>query len=337
MDKTVQSVIDFRCESTCQIRSPGANLRSVLPSLLITINMSSSIDVLCAGQATYDLIFSVPHHPVADEKVFADGFNGCGGGPAANAAILIAKLGFRSAFAGYLGDDLFGAKHSQEFVEAGVDTRFIVNGQAPTPLSAILVKPDGARALINYKGATQPLPSEALEVSDIKVKALLFDGHEPHISLQLARHARKNGIPTILDAGSVHPGTLALLELSDYLVASEKFAKQYAGNVQSALKHLAAIAPNVVITLGERGLIWQSGTERGEQPAFAISAIDSTGAGDAFHGAFAAALAAGMEWQELLGFASAAGALCCTKTGARTGLPSRQELFDFLQTHSRPC
>lgn len=299
--------------------------------------MSSSIDVLCAGQATYDLIFSVPHHPVADEKVFADGFNGCGGGPAANAAVLIARLGFKSAFAGYLGDDLFGAKHRQEFVEAGVDTGFIVKGPAPTPLSAILVKPDGSRALINYKGATQPLPAEALEVSDIKTKTLLFDGHEPHISLRLARHARKNGIPTILDAGSVHPGTLALSEFSDYLVASEKFAQQYSGDVRTALTQLADIAPAVVITLGEQGLIWRRGTERGELQAFPITAIDSTGAGDAFHGAFAAALSAGKTWLEILDYASAAGALCCTKTGARTGLPSRQELFNFLKTHDRPC
>lgn len=292
--------------------------------------MNSNIDVLCAGQATYDLIFSVPRHPAADEKIFAEGFGGCGGGPAANAAVLAARLGFKSAFAGYLGDDLFGEKHWQEFVEAGVDTRLVVKGPAPTPLSAILVKPDGARALINYKGETQALPAEALDVSGIEAKTMLFDGHEPHISLQLARHARRNAIPTILDAGSVHPGTLALLELSDYLVASEKFAKQYAGDIPSALKQLAAVAPNVVITLGERGLIWQRGAERGELPAFAVTAIDSTGAGDAFHGAFAAALAAGKEWREILNYASAAGALCCAKTGARTGLPSQQEMQRFI-------
>lgn len=296
--------------------------------------MNTSIDVLCAGQATYDLIFSVSRHPEADEKIFADQFAGCGGGPAANAAVQIARLGFRSAFAGYLGDDLFGDRHRRELVDAGVDTRFIVTGVNPTPMSTILVKPDGSRALINYKGATGALPADAIEVSGIQAKALLFDGHEPNISLQLARHAKTHGIPTVLDAGSVHSGTQALLAFSDYVVASEKFAKQYAGSVTEALSRLAAIAPVVVITLGERGLLWQRGSERGELPALAIAAIDTTGAGDAFHGAFAAALAAGMTWPETLDYASAAGAWCCTKTGARNGLATHRELQNFRQNRA---
>ncbi|PKM38236.1 MAG: carbohydrate kinase [Gammaproteobacteria bacterium HGW-Gammaproteobacteria-10] len=292
---------------------------------------TTSIDVLCVGQATYDLIFSVPSHPDADEKVFADRFADCGGGPAANAAITVARLGFKAAFAGYLGNDLFGSKHWQELLDNGVDTRFIIRDRAPTPLSAILVKPDGRRALINYKGATRPLPSSAIDYSNLETKVMLFDGHEPNISLQLARYARYNGIPTVLDAGSVHEGSIGLLDLSDYVVASEKFALQYAGNIPAALKRLTEIAPAVVITLGENGLIWQRGNEQGELPAYPVIAIDSTGAGDAFHGAFAAALAAGQDWPDMLNYASAAGALCCTKTGARPGLPTYEEMRDLLR------
>ncbi len=292
---------------------------------------TTNIDVLCVGQATYDLILSVPVHPGADEKVFAERFAGCGGGPAANAAITVARLGFNAAFAGYLGDDLFGNKHWQELLDDGVDTRFVFRGKAPTPLSAILVKPNGQRALINYKGTTRPLPANAVDYSNLETKVMLFDGHEPNISLQLARYARYNGIPTVLDAGSVHEGSIGLLDLSDYLVASEKFALQYAGDIPAALRRLAEIAPAVVITLGENGLIWQRGNEQGELPAYPMIAIDSTGAGDAFHGAFAAALAADQDWPDILNYASAAGALCCTKTGARPGLPTQEEVQDFLR------
>lgn len=292
---------------------------------------TAGIDVLCVGQATYDLIFSVTAHPGPDEKVFADHFVCCGGGPAANAAVTIARLGLKAAFAGYLGNDLFGSNHWQELVNFGVDTRFVVRGTAPTPLSAIMVKPGGQRALINYKGATRPLSSDSIDFSDLDVKTLLFDGHEPVISLELARYAKHHGIKTVLDAGSVHEGTIGLLDLSDYVVASEKFARQYAGDIHTALNRLAEIAPYVVITLGENGLIWQRGDEQGEMPAFPVIAVDTTGAGDAFHGAFAAALAADMNWFESLNFASAAGALCCTKTGARTGLPTRDELQEFLR------
>ncbi|MCK9634666.1 MAG: PfkB family carbohydrate kinase [Methylobacter tundripaludum] len=287
--------------------------------------MPQNVDVLCVGHASYDLIFSVSRHPDADEKVVADNLLGCGGGPAANAAVCIARLGLTSAFAGYLGRDLYGDKHFQELNDEGVDTQLIIRGASPTPLSAILVKPDGKRCLINYKGDTQALPADALNLAPIPAKVVLFDGHEPFISLALAEQARQSKIPTVLDAGSVHDGTLALMNRVDYLVCSEKFAVQYAGDEHKALSRLAALAPTVVITLGERGLVWQRGNEQGALSAYPVTAIDTTGAGDAFHGAFAAALAAGLEWQALLRYASAAGSLCCTKMGARLGLPSRQE------------
>lgn len=287
--------------------------------------MPQNVDVLCLGHASYDLIFSVSRHPDADEKVVADNLLSCGGGPAANAAVCITRLGLTSAFAGYLGRDLYGDKHFQELNDEGVDTQLIIRGASPTPLSTILVKPDGKRCLINYKGDTQALPADALNLASIPAKVVLFDGHEPFISLALAEQARQSKIPTVLDAGSVHDGTLALMNRVDYLVCSEKFAGQYAGDEHKALSRLAALAPTVVITLGERGLVWQRGNEQGALSAYPVTAIDTTGAGDAFHGAFAAALAAGLEWQALLRYASAAGSLCCTKMGARLGLPSRQE------------
>ncbi|MCK9395806.1 MAG: PfkB family carbohydrate kinase [Methylobacter sp.] len=287
--------------------------------------MTTNVDVLCVGHASYDLIFSVSRHPGADEKIVADSLLSCGGGPAANAAVCVNRLGLTSAFAGYLGRDLYGDKHFQELNDEGVGTQLIIRGASPTPLSTVLVKPDGERCLINCKGDTRPLPADALNLAHIPAKVVLFDGHEPFISLPLAEQARQTNIPTILDAGSVHDGALALMNRVDYLVCSEKFAGQYAGDERKALSRLAELAPTVVITLGERGLIWQRGNERGALPAYPVAAVDTTGAGDAFHGAFAAALAGGLEWQTLLRYASAAGALCCTQMGARLGLPGRKE------------
>jgi sulfofructose kinase len=291
----------------------------------------TQIDVLCVGQASYDLVFSVSRHPLEDEKIFADGFFGCGGGPAANAAVAVSRLGFTASFAGYLGQDIYGEKHYQELVACGIDTQLIVRGSDPTPISAILVKQDGKRALINYKGDTKPLISSAIDFTSIKSKAILFDGHEPYISSPLAEYARAKNIPTVLDAGSLHEGTLALMERVDYLVCSEKFARQYAGDEKTALTRLAKVSPAVVITLGEKGVIWRRRQECGSLPAFPITALDTTGAGDAFHGAFAAAVAANMDWLDVLRYASAAGALCCTKTGARPGLPTQEEHSALLE------
>ena len=286
-------------------------------------------DVLCVGHASYDLVFSVPYHPNQDEKIVADNLLGCGGGPAANAAVTTARLGFKAAFAGFLGSDTFGDSHYAELQKHGVDTRFVIRGDSPTPLSTILVKPDGKRALINYKGDTQALAADAINFANITTKTVLFDGHEPHISLALLAQLDPCTL-TILDAGSLHQGTQLLMDKVDYLVCSEKFALQYAGNVKTALGKLAALSANVVITLGEQGLIWQRGNETGQLSAPPATAIDTTGAGDAFHGAFAAAVAANMGWLEVLRYASAAGAICCTKIGARPGLPYQQELNALL-------
>ncbi|MCK4840562.1 MAG: carbohydrate kinase [Methylococcales bacterium] len=283
------------------------------------------VDVLCLGHACYDLVFSVARHPETDEKIFADELLGCGGGPAANAAIAVSKLGKTAAFAGYLGQDLYGEMHHQELLQQQVDTHLLIRGSSPTPLSTVLVKPDGKRALINYKGSTQALLSNQIDFSSIKAKAILFDGHEPNISLDLLALSKQAKVPIILDAGSLHEGTSRLWNQVDYLVASEKFACQFANNVHVALAKLAQQSPNVVITLGDRGLIWQKGQETGKLPAYSIKAIDSTGAGDAFHGAFAAAIADDMDWISSLKYASAAGALCCTKIGARQGLPNQKE------------
>lgn len=278
------------------------------------------VDVLCVGHASYDLVYSVPHHPDEDEKMVADGFLSCGGGPAANAAVQGAKLGLKSAFAGYLGHDLYGDKHYEELIDYGVNVDLVVRGALPTPLSTVLVKPDGKRALINYKGETKPLPENAIDFAAISPKVVLFDGHEPRISIDLAKTLLTRKIPMVLDAGSLHEGTQALVQLVDYPVCSEKFAIQWAGGVDNALCKLAKLAPYAVITLGERGLVWQHREGRGALTAFNVNAVDTTGAGDAFHGAFAAALALGMGWDEVLRYASAAGALCCTKAGARLGL-----------------
>lgn len=293
------------------------------------------LDVVCIGHASYDLVFSVPHHPGPDEKCTATGFTACGGGPAANAAVTVARLGRRAAFAGYLGQDLHGQAHLEELIRNGVETR-VCRGDSPTPLSAVLVKPDGQRALVNYRGATRPLLPEAVDLSDLEAKVALFDGHEPHVSCHWLAHFRNPEAATVLDAGSLHQGTRKLMFAVDYLIASRKFAAQWLGRDDPwrVLEELAAKSPAVVITLGEEGLIWQRGSERGEMPAFPVGVVDTTGAGDTFHGAFAAALAEGMAWPESLRFASAAAALCCTRLGARPGIPIRAEVEAFLAERS---
>ncbi len=291
---------------------------------------TSKIDVLCVGHACYDLIFQVDHQPMADEKIFAERHYACGGGPAANAAVAVSRLGFKAAFAGFLGNDIYGDRHLLELTHDNVDTRLLIRGDNPTPVSVILVKPDGQRTLVNYKGDTHPLPRQSIDFTRLRFNTVLFDGHEPGISIELAEFCQAHAIPTVLDAGSVHTGTLALMDKVDYLICSEKFARHFAQNAEQALEILAKHAAVVVITQGEQGLVWQHASQQGHLPAFPVQAIDTTGAGDAFHGAFAAAITSGSDLLESLRYASAVGALCCTKIGARTGLPRQDEVSSFL-------
>ncbi len=288
------------------------------------------LDVLCIGHASYDLVFSVNSHPGPDEKTVADKLLGCGGGPAANAAVMVSRLGCKAGFAGYLGNDSFGTSHLQELQHYNVDTRLVVRGPAATPLSTVLVKPDGKRSLINYKEVIALSP-DCLDFTQVQAKVILCDGHEGPLSLTLLNSPAQQNTPSVLDAGSLHEGTRLLMERVDYLVCSEKFACQYSGTVDLALTELAGLSPVVVITLGEHGLIWRRGAEQGKLAAPPVTAVDSTGAGDAFHGAFAAGLAAELAWPELLRYASAAGGLCCQQLGARTGLPDQTQVLNLLR------
>ena len=243
-----------------------------------------------------------------------------------------ASLGARVAFAGYLGSDIYGDQHLAEFHAAGVDTSLVVRGAQATPISAIFVKPDGARSIVNYKDDTNGLTAVDMDFGAARPKVVLFDGHQPALALAIAEWAQAQGIPTVLDADTVNEGNVELLRRCTVVAASERFAHDFFGALtpEVGMAELARLSPAVIVTLSERGLIWQRGADTGVLPAFAVEAVDSTGAGDTFHGALAAGLAAGMEWLPLLRYASAAGALCCTKHGARLGIPTAADVAALL-------
>ncbi len=323
------------------------------------------IDVLCVGLATYDLVYQVDHHPGEDEKCLAASLLMCGGGPGANGAVTVARLGGTAAFAGYIGRDVFGRMHFEELVCEGVITGLTVRGpitaESPgaasgdvfprtvrSPLSSIIVKPDGKRTVVTHKGLNPVVEPGQVDFSRVSPRAILFDGHQPAISLPLAREAREKNIATILDAGSVSEGTARLARICTHVVASEKFARDFSGekDPQKALGFLAQIAPVAVVTMGEAGLIYRGSmtapltaasacsVPAASIAAFPVDAVDTTGAGDIFHGAFALRTARGDRLPRALKYASAAAALGCTKMGARPAIPTAAEVEALLRTAS---
>jgi sulfofructose kinase len=296
---------------------------------------SFKLDVLCVGHAAFDIVLTVDRHPGPDEKCAASSMIFCGGGPAANASVTVARLGGGSAFLGYLGTDPFGSRHHDELTRESVRVDWVVRGGHPTPVSAILVKPDGSRTIVNHKTQTPWIVPEQLDLSNCSPNVVLLDGHEPLVSSTVLRHAAALGAKTVLDAGSLHRGTLELLSSVDFVIASRRFATDFASNEDpiAALLQLIRHAAWAAVTLGSEGVAWcENGTVQ-RLRAHRVKALDTTGAGDVFHGAFALSIARGAAVTQALSFANAAAALACTRLGARPGIPTEKEVTALLARH----
>lgn len=305
----------------------------------------AQLDVLCAGLVCVDLLLAVPHHPGPDEKLRAASRLIAPGGPAAVAAAQIARLGGRAAFAGLIGDertDPFAPLLRNAFAAADIDHSALLSVAGfETPLAAILVKPDASRAVLSHRpeppAPASPAPNPADAPAFPAARVILTDGHRPGWNAALHRHARAGGAPLVLDAGSLSPSVRELAALADHVVASEACARAALEGADPAApwadlpRAFGATAGAVVVaTLGPRGAVWWRDGRRGRSAAFRIDAVDTTGAGDAFHGAYALGLARGMAFDDLLRFASAVGALACKRPGAWPALPDAAELAAFL-------
>jgi sulfofructose kinase len=287
------------------------------------------VDVLCVGHAAYDVTLVVDHHPGEDEKCPASQRSMAGGGPAANASVAVARLGGLAALCGYMGRDLFGDLHLAELRAEGVLTDWIVRGPHPTPLSMVLVKPGGKRTVVNFREETPRLDPRQVDLSRLAPRVLLMDGHEPDLSLALIREAVRRRIPTVLDAGSVQSGAGRLAGHVDHLIASSRFARELTGenDMQRALRSLSTLAPVAAVTLGEEGFIWSHEGREEHWTAIPVEVVvDTTGAGDVFHGAYALEIARGASLDAAFRTARAAAALACTGLGARPPIPDRTAL-----------
>jgi len=294
--------------------------------------------VLAIGTAAYDLFFPISGWLEENRKYEIPASQESGGGPAANAAYLLSLWGVRAALACVLGDDLYGRRIREEFREAGTDLSLTeVRAGAATPLSVILVNTaNGSRTLVNRLPPAEPLAfgAEALRrLAGLRPEVLLFDGHQPEAALQAMSLFPK--ARTILDAGSRRRGTEMLAPRVEYLVPSERFARSLTGEEdldsedggRRCLRSLAALnGREVVVTLGERGVLYLDRGTACRLPAFPVRAVDTTGAGDIFHGAFAYGVLRGWALEPTVRFASMAAALSVSRPGGRASIPALAEV-----------
>ncbi len=274
------------------------------------------MSILCLGQSVYDIyyVFSTPL--LENQKRRADDGLMCMGGPVANASYLCGLWGADTYTMARVGDDPFGKKILDSLASVGVHTSsMLVDCHTHTSVSSILVNTqNGSRTIVNI-----PL-SEAAKV-DIhwpeSVDVILMDGHE----LPLCQEAmeRYPDAICVFDGDKYKAASQEIVSKVDYLICSEEFAQEYTGHPfnEETYDEMCTLSSNVIVTIGEKGCIYN----HKQYPSYPANVVDTTGAGDVFHGAFAYGLDQGWDVDTIIDVASKAASKACEKIGGMTSIP----------------
>ena len=293
--------------------------------------------ILCIGHSSWDMTVPVDDYPIENTKYrFSEKYS-AGGGPASNAAYLLGKWGIETVIATTIGSDDFGTKIKKEFQDIKVNTEYIeTNYEKETSFSFILInKKNGSRTVFNV--ATEHPALKKLNY-DFTPDIIFTDGHD-YGATQNAKSKYQNAI-SVIDAGRITPELLELCKYIKYIVCSKGFAETVTGmkfdfnNPQSLVNIYTKLQnkyPNskLTITLEEHGCLYTSGNEIKIMPGLKLTPVDTTGAGDIFHGAFTYGLANGFDMDKIVTFANIAAGLSVTKMGSRLSIPSLSEVMDY--------
>ncbi len=294
-------------------------------------------DVVGLGQCCIDYLGVVEQYPDINEKEEVSNLTVQGGGPVATAMVTLSRLGAPTAFIGKISDDYFGSliKNSLTSEFVNIDHIIVEKGKRSQFAFIVIEKETGKRTVLWSRSTVTPLRADEINRDVINTaKVLLLDGLMKDGSVVAAEYAREVGATIVVDAGSMREGTMALVNLSDYFIASNDFARQFsrADDPKAAAMELLDLgAKTVIVTLGEKGSICVTPERYFYQPAFKIKAVDTTGCGDVFHGAFIFGLLQKLDLNETMRFASATAALKCREIGGRAAIPDIREVEEFLE------
>jgi sulfofructose kinase len=300
--------------------------------------MMSRIRVVSIGHATLDHVFLVENIPRAPIKVRARAFASVRGGMAANAAAAVARLGGEAVFVGPVGDDSAGEMIARDLAGRAVSVAGLrrIAGES-TSVSTVLVDRDGERLIVTMLGGAlgaQPDPEDLRHIAGAAV--VMADTRWIRGAVPLLRAARQQGILTVIDGDMGNPGELSrLIEYADVAAFSAPGLAEWAGtddHFASLTQARQAGAHIALVTLGERGVAWLDEAGMHALPAHRVVAVDTTGAGDCWHGALALALGGGARFDDAVRFANAAAAIKVTRPGA-AAVPTADEVLALLAAH----
>ncbi|HOB54323.1 MAG TPA: PfkB family carbohydrate kinase [Acidobacteriota bacterium] len=298
----------------------------------------AAFDAVGIGLNAVDRIVTVDCYPALGGKVAFRDERVLPGGQVATAMLAARTLGLpRVRYIGKVGDDAFGRIQLESLAAGGLDTACVrVEPDTPNQSAFIVVDAATGERTIFWQRSERldfrpgELPPEAYCAAPV----LHLDGHDEGMAVECARAARARGILTVLDIDKVRPRSREILPRIDCCISSESFPHALTGeaDLERALRGVAALCPGLVAaTRGPRGVagVWRG--EYFEVPGYAVRCVDSTGAGDVFHGAFVYALLQGWPLGRMLRFANAAAALNCTAPGARGGLRPAADVIAFME------
>lgn len=292
--------------------------------------------VIVIGHAALDRLYRIEAFPPKPTKVRALEHREEGGGTAANAAAAIGRLGGRVHLWSRVGDDETGEKVRRALQRCGVDISGVaVCADALTASAAVIVDAKGERLVVSEDDHLMPMAADGLPLGRVaEAGAVLSDLSWLEGTLAAFSAARRHDVPTIVDV-DLGGGILLdrVVALTDYAIFSAPAFEKFVDGADDAGRFAALRRQGVRhagVTRGARGYRWQGRDGAGTQEAFTVPVVDTTGAGDAFHGVFALGLAAGLSDAACARVAAAAAALKCRRLGARLGLPDATELDAFL-------
>lgn len=304
-------------------------------------DFASIVDVVGVGLNATDTIITLPHFPEFDSKVEFLSSEVLLGGQVASAMIACQRWGLRTRYIGSVGDDQAAQLQRAAFEEAGVEAHLNVVFDCLSQIAYILVdRGSGERTILWRRDERLGLRGEHLKREWIvNARALHVDGHDAEAAACAARWAREAGMPVTADVDNIYPGVESLLASTDYLMASQEFPTWLTGEAD-LLRSLPLIAKRfgcrvAGATLGRGGALAWDGSRFHYSRAYRVETVDTTGAGDIFHGAFVHALLRGWPLPRILDFSCAAAALNCAARGARGGIRPVAEIERLMQQGER--
>ena len=289
------------------------------------------------GSANMDIVYTVDRLPLPGETIHSRSVATYPGGKGLNQAVAAARAGAETVFIGALGRDGMGDALAAIIAEAGISAGLLRRSDEPTGQAFIVVDSGAENTIILVAGAngtvTELTAADRVRIGESAV--LLMQLELPQsVVLDAVSVARESGTTIVLNAAPAQPLPPSLLERLDYLIVNEHEACLLgeSDDVETASAALAARIPQVIVTLGSRGaVLYGDGTGISRIPARSVSAVDTTGAGDAFCGAFAAAIARGTPMVAAAEFATAAASLSVQVPGAVPSMPRRAEIEVVLR------